>query len=151
MSKSVLIAVLGFVGFGASAQGFSGKVSNSSLSAGQQGSVTSSTTTTTTTVGGTFTGVMMNDAEKVSGTFQNEAILMEGDNIEILAFNNFGSLEFKGSVVSATFSQLVVLGKDDVSGQVISLTLENANSNTSAGDIKVNIPSTGDVYVLKSL
>ena len=149
MSKSVLIAVLGFVGFGASAQGFSGKVSNSSLSAGQQGSVTSSTTTTT--VGGTFTGVMMNDAEKVSGTFQNGAILMEGDNIEILAFNNFGSLEFKGSVVSATFSQLVVLGKDDVSGQVISLTLENANSNTSAGDIKVNIPSTGDVYVLKSL
>ena len=149
MSKSVLIAVLGFVGFGASAQGFSGKVSNSSLSAGQQGSVTS--TTTTTTVGGTFTGVMMNDAEKVSGTFQNGAILMEGDNIEILAFNNFGSLEFKGSVVSATFSQLVVLGKDDVSGQVISLTLENANSNTSAGDIKVNIPSTGDVYVLKSL
>jgi len=149
MSKSVLIAVLGFVGFGASAQGFSGKVSNSSLSAGQQGSVTSSTTTTT--VGGTFTGVMMNDAEEVSGTFQNGAILMEGDNIEILAFNNFGSLEFKGSVVSATFSQLVVLGKDDVSGQVISLTLENANSNTSAGDIKVNIPSTGDVYVLKSL
>ena len=149
MNKSVLIAVLGFVGFGASAQGFSGKVSNSSLSAGQQGSVTSSTTTTT--VGGTFTGVMMNDAEKVSGTFQNGAILMEGDNIEILAFNNFGSLEFKGSVVSATFSQLVVLGKDDVSGQVISLTLENANSNTSAGDIKVNIPSTGDVYVLKSL
>ena len=149
MSKSVLIAVLGFVGFGASAQGFSGKVSNSSLSAGQQGSVTSSTTTTT--VGGTFTGVMMNDAEKVSGTFQNGAILMEGDNIEILAFNNFGSLEFKGSVVSATFSQLVVLGKDDVSGQVISLTLENVNSNTSAGDIKVNIPSTGDVYVLKSL
>ena len=149
MSKSVLIAVLGFVGFGASAQGFSGKVSNSSLSAGQQGSVTS--TTTTTTVGGTFTGVMMNDAEEVSGTFQNGAILMEGDNIEILAFNNFGSLEFKGSVVSATFSQLVVLGKDDVSGQVISLTLENANSNTSAGDIKVNIPSTGDVYVLKSL
>ena len=150
MSKSVLIAVLGFVGFGASAQGFSGKVSNSSLSAGQQGSVTS-TTTTTTTVGGTFTGVMMNDAEKVSGTFQNGAILMEGDNIEILAFNNFGSLEFKGSVVSATFSQLVVLGKDDVSGQVISLTLENTNSNTSAGDIKINIPSTGDVYVLKSL
>ena len=150
MNKSVLIAVLGFVGFGASAQGFSGTVSNSSLSAGQQGSVTSSTTTTTT-VGGTFTGVMMNDAEKVSGTFQNGAILMEGDNIEILAFNNFGSLEFKGSVVSATFSQLVVLGKDDVSGQVISLTLENANSNTSAGDIKVNIPSTGDVYVLKSL
>ena len=149
MSKSVLIAVLGFVGFGASAQGFSGKVSNSSLSAGQQGSVTS--TTTTTTVGGTFTGVMMNDAEEVSGTFQNGAILMEGDNIEILAFNNFGSLEFKGSVVSATFSQLVVLGKDDVSGQVISLTLENANSNTSAGDIKFNIPSTGDVYVLKSL
>ena len=149
MSKSALIAVLGFVGFGASAQGFSGKVSNSSLSAGQQGSVTS--TTTTTTVGGTFTGVMMNDAEEVSGTFQNGAILMEGDNIEILAFNNFGSLEFKGSVVSATFSQLVVLGKDDVSGQVISLTLENVNSNTSAGDIKVNIPSTGDVYVLKSL
>ena len=149
MNKSVLIAVLGFVGFGASAQGFSGKVSNSSLSAGQQGSVTSSTTTTT--VGGTFTGVMMNDAEEVSGTFQNGAILMEGDNIEILAFNNFGSLEFKGSVVSATFSQLVVLGKDDVSGQVISLTLENVNSNTSAGDIKVNIPSTGDVYVLKSL
>ena len=149
MSKSVLIAVLGFVGFGASAQGFSGKVSNSSLSAGQQGSVTSSTTTTT--VGGTFTGVMMNDAEEVSGTFQNGAILMEGDNIEILAFNNFGSLEFKGSVVSATFSQLVVLGKDDVSGQVISLTLENANSNTPVGDIKVNIPSTGDVYILKSL
>ena len=150
MSKSVLIAVLGFVGFGASAQGFSGTVSNSSLSAGQQGSVTSSTTTTTT-VGGTFTGVMMNDPEEVSGTFQNGAILMEGDNIEILAFNNFGSLEFKGSVVSATFSQLVVLGKDDVSGQVISITLENANSNVPDGDIKVNIPSTGDVYVLKSL
>jgi len=150
MSKSVLIAVLGFVGFGASAQGFSGTVSNSSLSAGQQGSVTSSTTTTTT-VGGTFTGVMMNDPEEVSGTFQNGAILMEGDNIEILAFNNFGSLEFKGSVVSATFSQLVVLGKDDVSGQVISITLENANSNVPDGVIEINIPSTGDVYVLKSL
>ena len=150
MSKSVLIAVLGFVGFGASAQGFSGTVSNSSLSAGQQGSVTSSTTTTTT-VGGTFTGVMMNDPEEVSGTFQNGAILMDGDNVEILAFNNFGSLEFKGSVVSATFSQLVVLGKDDVSGQVISITLENANSNVPDGVIEINIPSTGDVYVLKSL
>jgi hypothetical protein len=150
MSKSVLIAVLGFVGFGASAQGFSGTVSNSSLSAGQQGSVTSSTTTTTT-VGTTFTGVMMNNPEDVSGTFQNGAILMDGDSIEILAFNNFGSLEFKGSVVSATFSQLVVLGKDDISGQIISLTLENANSNAPDGDIEVNIPSTGDVYVLKSL
>ena len=150
MSKSVLIAVLGFVGFGASAQGFSGSVSSSSLSAGQQGSVTSSTITTTT-IGGTFTGVMMNNPEKVSGTFQNGTILMEGDNIEIVAFNNFGSLEFKGSVVSATFSQLAVLGKDDVSGQIISLTLENANSNVPDGDIKVNIPSTGDVYVLKSL
>jgi len=150
MSKSVLIAVLGFVGLGASAQGFSGSVSSSSLSAGQQGSVTSSTLTTTT-IGGTFTGVMMNNPEEVSGTFQNGTILMEGDNIEIVAFNNFGSLEFKGSVVSATFSQLVVLGKDDVSGQIISLTLENANSNAPDGDIKVNIPSTGDVYVLKSL
>ena len=150
MSKSVLIAVLGFVGFGASAQGFSGTVSSSSLSAGQQGSVTSSTITTTT-VGGTFTGVMMNNPEEVSGTFQNGAILMDGDNVEIIAFNNFGSLEFKGSVVSATFSQLAVLGKDDVSGQIISLTLENANSNTPDGDIEVNIPSTGDVYVLNSL
>lgn len=150
MSKSVLIAVLGFVGFGASAQGFTGEVSNNSLSGNQQSGLTNNQTVTTT-VGGTFTGIMMNNPEDVSGTFQNGAILMEGDNIEILAFNNFGSLEFKGSVVSATFSQLAVLGKDDVSGQVISLTLKNANSNVPDGVIEINIPSTGDVYVLKSL
>ncbi len=86
MKKVVLVAVMGLLGLGASAQGFSGTVSNNSLSGGQQGSVTSSTTTTTT-VGAKFSGVVMNSPEDVNGTFQNGEIKMEGDILEVEVFD----------------------------------------------------------------
>ena len=149
MKKVVLVAVMGLLGLGASAQGFSGTVSNSSLSAGQQGSITSSTTTTT--VGTKFSGVVMNSPEEVKGIFQNGEIKMEGDVLEVEVFDNFNSLEFQGTVVTATFNQIVAVGKDVVTGQSISITVTNANTKKANEVFKVEIPATGDVFILLQL
>ena len=150
MKKVVLVAVMGLLGLGASAQGFSGTVSNSSLSAGQQGSVTGSTTTTTT-VGTKFSGVVMNSPEDVKGIFQNGEIKMEGDLLEVDVFDNFSSLEFQGTVVTSTFNQIVAVGKDAVTGQSISITITNANTKKANEVFKVEIPATGDVFILLQL
>ena len=149
MKKVVLVAVMGLLGLGASAQGFSGTVSNNSLSGGQQGSVTSSTTTTT--VGTKFSGVVMNSPEEVNGIFQNGEIKMEGDVLEVEVFDNFSSLEFQGTVVTATFNQIVAVGKDAVTGQSVSITITNANTNKANEVFKVEIPATGDVFTLLQL
>jgi hypothetical protein len=150
MKKVVLVAVMGLLGLGASAQGFSGSVSNNSLSGGQQGSVTSSTTTTTT-VGTKFSGVLMNSPDEVSGQFQNGMILMEGDLIEVNVFDNFNKLEFQGTVVTTAFNQIVAVGKDAVTGSSISITITNANTKKANEVFKVEIPATGDVFTLLKL
>jgi len=149
MKKVVLVAVMGLLGLGASAQGFSGTVSNNSLSGGQQGSVTSSTTTTT--VGTKFSGVVMNSPEEVNGIFQNGEIKMEGDVLEVEVFDNFNKLQFQGTVVTATFNQIVAVGKDAVTGQSVSITITNATTNKANEVFKVEIPATGDVFTLLQL
>ena len=150
MKKVVLVVAMGLLGLGASAQGFSGSVSSSSLSAGQQGGVTGGQTATTA-VGTKFSGIFMNSAEEVSGQFQNGKILMEGDLLEVEVFDNFNKLEFQGTVLTATFNQLVAVGKDAVTGQTLSITITNANSKKANEIFKVEIPATGDVFILLQL
>ena len=150
MKKVVLVAAMGLLGLGASAQGFSGSVSSSSLSAGQQGGVTGGVSTTTA-VGTKFSGVIMNSPDEVSGQFQNGKIIMEGDLLEVEVFDNFNSLEFQGTVVTATFNQIVAIGKDAVTSQNISITITNANSNKANEIFKVEVPSTGAVFTLLQL
>ena len=148
MKKVVLVAVMGLLGLGASAQGFPGTVSSSSLSGGQQGSVTGGASVT---VSVKQNSIMMNSTSQVSNVYENGEIAMVGDEIYIKAMNNFGVLEYKGFVTSASTTQLYVVGDNLITGQTYSVTLENANTGDPDDAIKVDIPSTGEMYILSYL
>ena len=147
MKRVVLVAVLGLLGFGASAQGI-GKVNMGNSSASTQTGVTGGASVT---VSAKQNSIMMNSTSQVSNVYENGEIAMVGDEILIKAMNNFGVLEYKGFVTAASTTQLYVVGDNLITGQTYSVTLENANTGNPDDAIRVDIPSTGEVYILSYL
>ena len=147
MKRVVLVAVLGLLGFGASAQGI-GKVNMGNSSASTQTGVTGGASVT---VSAKQNSIMMNSTSQVSNVYENGEIAMVGDEILIKAMNNFGVFEYKGFVTAASITQLYVVGDNLITGQTYSVTLENANTGDPDDAIRVDIPSTGEVYILKYL
>ena len=147
MKRVVLVAVLGLLGFGASAQGI-GKVNMGNSSASTQTGVTGGASLT---VSAKQNSIMMNSTSQVSNVYENGEIAMVGDEILIKAMNNFGVLEYKGFVTAASTTQLYVVGDNLITGQTYSVTLENANTGNPDDAIRIDIPSTGEVYILSYL
>lgn len=147
MKKMILVAVMGLLGFGASAQGI-GKVNMGNSSASTQASVTGGGLVT---VNAKQNSIMMNSTSQVSNVYENGEIAMVGDEILIKATNNFGAFEYKGFVTLASTTQLYVVGDNLITGQTYSITLENANTGNPDDAIRIDIPSTGEVYILSYL
>ena len=147
MKKMILVAVMGLLGFGASAQGI-GKVNMGNSSASTQASVTGGGLAT---VNAKQNSIMMNSTSQVSNVYENGEIAMVGDEILIKATNNFGAFEYKGFVTAASTTQLFVVGDNLITGQTYSVTLENANTGNPDDAIRIDIPSTGEVYILSYL
>ena len=147
MKKMILVAVMGLLGFGASAQGI-GKVNMGNSSASTQASVIGGGLVT---VNAKQNSIMMNSTSQVSNVYENGEIAMVGDEILIKATNNFGTLEYKGFVTTASTTQLYVVGDNLITGQTYSVTLENANTGNPDDAIRIDIPSTGEVYILSYL
>lgn len=147
MKKMILVAVMGLLGFGASAQGI-GKVNMGNSSASTQASVIGGGLVT---VNAKQNSIMMNSTSQVSNVYENGEIAMVGDEILIKATNNFGTLEYKGFVTAASTTQLFVVGDNLITGQTYSVTLENANTGNPDDAIRIDIPSTGEVYILSYL